>query len=105
MTVAQRKRVKRKKRFKRNAKRMLRCILFAPGKLPKIRLQTLEQIIRACEVSGILFVISLLTYLLKPDQINMMLSVVSAAVFFTQLLVIKLGHYQEVLERQEYLEY
>lgn len=105
MTSAQRKRIKMKKRFKRNVKKTVRRILLAPGKLPKIRLQMLEQVIRICEASGILFVVSLLMHLLNPDYINMVLSIVSAAIFFTLLLIIKLGHYQEILERQEYSGY
>lgn len=105
MTSAQRKRIKMKKRFKRNVKKTVRFILLAPGKLPRIPLQMLEHVIRVCEASGILLVVALLTHLLIPNYINTVLSIVSATMFFTLLLIIKLEHYQEVLERQEYLEY
>ncbi len=102
MTSAQRKRIKMKKRFRRNVKKTIRYILFAPGKLPKIRVQMLGQVIKFCEASGVMFVISLLAHLLNPDQVNTVLSIVSAGVFFLLLLIIKLEHYQEILERQEY---
>jgi len=92
-----------KKRLKRNVKRTIRMILLAPGKLPRVRLHMLEQAVRVCEISGIIFVVSILTYLLQPDNINIALSIVSALIFMGFLFVIKLEQYQEVLDRQEYL--
>ncbi len=102
MTNAQQRHVKMKKRFRKNVKRMVRTILLAPGKLPRIRFQVLEHAIRACEVSGITFVVALLTCLLRPDRVNVVLSMASAAVFFGLLLVIKLEQYQEILDKQEF---
>lgn len=103
MTSTQRKRIKMKKRIKRSVKKVIRFVLLAPAKLPRIRVHTVEQAVKTCEVSGILFVVSLLTCLLSPDKINLILSIVTAAVFFGLLLLIKLENYQEILEEQEFI--
>lgn len=98
MSSAKRRRSSRKRSMKRNLQKLLCTILLAPARMPKIRLTILDNTIRACEVTGIIFVILLLISLTTPTGLYVILSVCFAMIFVVLLFVIKLSEYQEHLE-------
>lgn len=102
MTVAQKKRMRRRRRFRRNVKRTILNILLAPMRMPRITGDTLETAIKLSEVTGIVFIALLLAHLFNPELIGVFLVIVSAVVFAGCLLTIKLGDYQNQLEELRY---
>lgn len=102
MTVAQKKRMRRRRRFQRNMKRAVLNVLLAPMRMPRITGPTLENAMRLSEISGIVFASMLLAHLFNPKLVGLFVVVIAAVAFAGCLLTIKLGEYQNQLEELKY---
>ena len=98
MTIEQRVRLKKRRRFKRNAMRLLRSILLVPSRLPRISGQAAAAAVKACEVCGTVFLVILISSMLNPTGLLVFLRTVSALAFFSLFFFIKLEEYQDYLE-------
>lgn len=102
MTIAQKKRMRRRRRFRRNVKRVILNILLAPMRMPRIAGSTLENAIKFSEITGIVFAAMLIAHLFNPEFIGLLIVIVTAAAFVVCLMTIKLGDYQDQLEELRY---
>lgn len=92
-----RRRIKRRK-FKKELVRVIRNIALYPAKMPRIPLQAVDQAMRVCEVTGVLFIVLMIASMLKSRGLLTTLCILDAFVFFSLLFFIKLKDYQEILE-------
>lgn len=102
MTAVQKRRIRRKRRFVRNTKRIIVSILLAPARMPRVTAQLFEQLMKASEVTGIVFVAVLMMHLFNPVLIKTPIVVMAALMFIGCLLTLKLGDYQDRLEEMKY---
>lgn len=102
MTVSQRKRLRRRRKFRRNVRRTILSILLAPARMPRITGPMIDTAMHMSEVAGLVFVSLLMMHLFNPSLIGVFIVVVSAIIFAGCLLAIKLGDYQGQLEEMKY---
>lgn len=95
MTAVQRRRMRRRRRFVRNFCRAMASITITPVRLPRITVYNIDQAMKNCEVTGIIFITFLLVQLSNPSVLGKIGVIVSAVVFVVLLAMIKLGDYQE----------
>ena len=101
MTEQQRK-IRRRRRMKRNFKRAMYSILTAPVRMPRLSRAEVGFFTRACELSGVLLVVTLLICMLHASTVVKVLCVISAVLFVASMVVIQLQMYQDRLEDHGY---
>ena len=102
MTQVQRKRMRRRRRFVRNCKRTVVNILLMPARMPKVSVTMIEQAMHASEIAGMVFIAVLLAHLFNPVIFKTAFVILTALIFVTFLLIVKLGDYQDQLEEMKY---
>lgn len=96
--MSKKKRLRARRRFVRNVKRIIFNIIVAPARMPRVSGSLAEQAMRACEISGVVFVGILMAHLFNPDVFKTAFVVLAALVFVSFIIMIKLGEYQDSLE-------
>ena len=99
MTDVQRR---RKKRLKRNIKRTLYSILVAPVGWPRLSNSMINMMMKICEISGILFVIALLSAMVSDGGASSTFCIISGIAFGISLVLIQIKIYQNNLEEHGY---
>lgn len=97
MSAAQRRRLRRKKKFVRNFKRTLTNIILAPARMPRISGDKLDRLMHGCEIIAIAFVAVLMLHMAVPTIIGTLPVVVIGVAFAFFLFMIGLSDYQEKL--------
>lgn len=105
MTDVQRRRAKSRRKFARNVKRTARNVLLMPGKIPPITMDMVEVAMKACEIVGVLFVISLIANLVSDNAAISMINLAMGIIFVGFLLFIKFADYQDRLIREDLSNY
>ncbi len=97
-----RRRRKRHSRIVRGFKKTFINVVFAPARVPKIRQDTVDMLMRLCEIAALVFVCALVGHIALP-QLVLTGVVVAAGVLFAVLLgTIKFSDYQEKIEQYRY---
>lgn len=102
MTAVQKRRLRRRRRIVRNVKKLILNILLAPARMPRVTVQMAETAMHYCEVTGIIFVASLIGHMFNSALIGTFFVVLTAIAFISCLLIIKLSDYQYQLEQMSY---
>ncbi len=96
------RRGRRRRKIIRGMKKTFINVVFAPARIPKIKGDMLETIMRLCEIAALAFAALLVLHIAVPDVIKTVLVILCGAVFAALLLTIKLSDYQEKIEQYRY---
>ena len=77
-------------------------MVFAPARIPKIKQDTVDLLMRLCEIAAVGFVAALVAHMTSPDFIRTGVVVVFGVAFVALIGVIKLSDYQEKIEQYRY---
>lgn len=105
MTAVQKKRMRRRRKFKRNTKRLILNILLMPARMPRISGIILERTTQLSDVTGLLFMAVLIGHMFNSELIGTFPVVATALAFAVCLLALKIGDYQDQLEELKYYGY
>ena len=102
MSEGQRRRIRRRRRVVKGFKRTFINIVFAPARIPKIKQDTVDVLMRLCESAALAFVAILVMHIAMPELIKTGIVVFMGIVFAALLFVIKLSDYQQKIEQYRY---
>lgn len=100
--AGRRRGVRYRRRVTRGLKKTFINVVFAPARIPKIRQDTVELLMRLCEIVAMMFVTALVVHMASPDFISTGVVVVLGAAFALLIGAIKLSDYQEKIEQYRY---
>lgn len=104
MSSTKRKQSKRRK-TSNMMRRILKNILLAPARIPRITVDQVDRIMRTCEGVALLFVTVLMIHMAVPNVIGTGIVVIAGTVFVGLLAVILLADYQDKLVEYELYGY
>ncbi len=102
MSEGQRRRIRKRRRVVKGFKRTFINIVFAPARIPKIKQDTVDVLMRLCESAALAFVAILVMHIAMPELIKTGIVVIVGIVFAALLFVIKLSDYQHRIEQYRY---
>ena len=102
MSRAQRRRMRRHRKVVRGLKKTFINLVFAPLRIPKIKQESVDLLMRLCEIAALTFVTVLVAHIIIPDAVRTGVVVLSGAAFAIFLSLIKLSDYQEKIEQYRY---
>ena len=102
MSEGQRRRMRRRRKVTRGFKKAFIHLVFAPTRIPKIRRDTADLLMRLCEIAGLSFVSMLVAHIALPELVKTGIVVVTGVAFAVLLALIKLSEYQEKMEQYKY---
>lgn len=102
MSAGRKRGVRYRRKVARGVKKTFINVVFAPARIPKIRQDTVDFLMRLCEVAAVGFVVALVVHMASPDLIKTGLVVVFGVAFAALIGVIKLSDYQEKIEQYRY---
>ena len=102
MSEGQRRRARRRRRVVKGFKRTFINIVFAPTRIPKIKGDTVDLLMRLCESAALAFVALLVMHIALPDVVRTGIVVVVGIAFAVLLGLIKLSDYQRRIEQYRY---
>ena len=102
MSAGQRRRARRRRKVSRGVRKTIINIVFAPARIPKIRQDTVDLLMRLCEITAVIFAAALVLHIAAPDLVRVGIVIVAGAVFAALCAVIKLSDYQEKIEQYRY---
>ena len=102
MSAGQRRRIRRRRKVVRGVKKTFINLVFAPMRIPKITNDTVDLLMKICEVAAMTFVVALIAHMTSPDVIKLGVVVLSGIVFAALIALIKLHDYQEKIEQYRY---
>ncbi len=77
-------------------------VVFAPARIPKIKQDTVDLLMKLSEIAAITFVCALVSHIVLPDVIKTGVVVFFGILFALLLSAIKLSDYQEKIEKYRY---
>jgi len=86
-------------------KKLLIKVLLLPGKLPPVSFVTVHKAMVLCEMTGVIFAISLIASLSGLGGLLPVINVISGAVFLMTMAFIKLCDYQNMLMKEHLADY
>ena len=92
----------RRRRIVRGMKKTFINVVFAPTRIPRIKGDTLELIMKLCEIAALSFAALLVLHIAVPDVIKTGVVIICGVIFAGLLLAIKLSDYQEKMEQYRY---
>jgi predicted exporter len=92
----------RRSRLARTARKTFINLVFAPARIPRIRQDTVDTVMRLCEIAALTFVCMLVAHIAVPQVIKVGFVIVSGVIFAILLGIIKLSDYQEKIEQYRY---
>ena len=98
MSEGQRRRARRRRKVVKHVKKTFLSLVFAPTRIPKIKQDTVEMLMRLCEGTAITFAATLVAHIVMPELIGAVPVVLAGIAFTAFLAVIKLSDYQEKYE-------
>ena len=102
MSEGQRRRIRRRRRVARGFKKTFINVVFAPTRIPKIKQDSVDLLMRLCEIAALTFVTLLVFHMALPELIRTGLVVFTGILFAIFLSLIKLADYQEKIEQYKY---
>lgn len=96
---------RRRKSSYKTLKKTLIKILLLPGKFPPVSDVTIHKAMVLCEMTGIIFAISLIASLSGLSGILPVINVISGAIFIFTMVFIKLCDYQDLLIKEHLADY
>ncbi len=93
---------RRRRKIVRSMKKTFINVVFAPARIPRIKGDTLELIMKMCEAAALSFAAALVLHIAVPDAVKTGVVVFCGIVFAVLLLAIKLSDYQEKIEQYRY---
>ena len=102
MSEGQRRRARRRRKVVKHVKKTFLSLVFAPTRIPKIKQDTVEVLMRLCEGTAITFAAVLVAHIVMPNVIGALPVVLAGVAFTAFLAVIKLSDYQEKMEQYRY---
>jgi len=76
-----------------------------PGRIPPIDVRTVESSMRLCEISGVIFVLTLIAHLVSESRVIAGMNIIAGLAFFGLVFFIKLADYQDRLIRAQMADY
>ncbi len=76
-----------------------------PGRIPPIDVRTVESSMRLCEISGVIFVLTLIAHLVSESRVIAGMNITAGLAFFGLVFFIKLADYQDRLIRAQMADY
>lgn len=77
-------------------------LVFAPTRIPKIKQESVDLLMKLSEIAAITFVCALVFHIVLPEVLRTGVVVFFGIVFAALLSLIKLSDYQEKIERYRY---
>ncbi|MBO4267476.1 MAG: hypothetical protein J5910_09860 [Lachnospiraceae bacterium] len=102
MSEGQRRRARRRRKISRGFRKTFINLVFAPARIPKIKQDTVDILMKACEIAALTFVSMLVLHITVPDVVKSGVVIICGAIFATLLFTIKLSDYQEKIEQYRY---
>ena len=102
MSEGQRRRIRRRRRVARGFKKTFINVVFAPARIPKIKQDSVDLLMRLCEIAALSFVTLLVFHMALPEVIKTGLVVFTGILFVVFMSLIKLADYQEKIEQYRY---
>lgn len=102
MSESKRRRLRRKRRVVRGVKKTFINLVFAPARVPKIKQDTVDLLMRLCEGAALSFVCVLVLHMAVPNMVKTGIVVICGIAFVALLAVIKFSDYQEKIEQYRY---
>jgi len=97
--------LRRRRKILRNIRRTVRAVLLMPGRIPPIDVRTVESSMKYCEMTGVLFVLTLIAHLISDSVIIAAVNITAGFAFFGLMFFIKLADYQDRLIRAQMADY
>ena len=102
MSEGQRRRYRRRRKVVRGFRKTFINIVFAPTRIPKIKQDSVDLLMRLCEIAALTFVSALVFHMAMPQVIRTGVVVFVGILFAVLLSLIKLADYQEKIEQYKY---
>ena len=102
MSEGHRRRIRRRRKVARGVKKTFISLVFAPARIPKIKQDSVDLLMKLCEISALVFVCALVGHMSSPDFIGTGPVVFVGVLFGAFLSLIKLADYQEKIEQYRY---
>ncbi len=102
MSEGQRRRYRRRRKVVRGFRKTFINIVFAPTRIPKIKQDSVDLLMRLCEIASLTFVSALVFHMAMPQIIRTGVVVFVGILFAVLLSLIKLADYQEKIEQYKY---
>ncbi len=102
MSAAQRRRARRRRKIVRGVRKTFLNVVFAPMRMPKIKQESVDLLMRLCEIAALAFVALLVAHIANPALVNTVFVVLTGIVFALFGALIKLSDYQEKIEQYRY---
>ena len=102
MSEGKKRRIRRRRKVVRGFRKTFINLVFAPARIPKIKQDTVELLMRLCETAAIVFAMVLVAHIVIPDVIRTGLVVICGIAFAALCGLIKLSDYQEKIEQYRY---
>ncbi len=102
MSAGRRRGERYRKKVARGVKKTFINVVFAPARIPKIKQDTVDFLMKLCEIAAVGFVAALVAHMASPDFIKTGIVVVFGIAFAVLIGAIKLSDYQEKIEQYRY---
>ena len=102
MSAGRKRGMRYRRKVARGVKKTFINVVFAPARIPKIKQDTVDFLMRLCEIAAVGFVAALVAHMTSPDFIRTGVVVVFGVAFAALIGVIKLSDYQEKIEQYRY---
>ena len=102
MSEGQSRRLRRRRKVVRGMKKTFINVVFAPARIPKIRQESVDLLMKISEIAAVTFVSALVMHIVLPDVIRTGVVVLFGILFATPLVLIKLSDYQEKIAQYRY---
>ncbi len=102
MSEGQRRRIRRRRKVAKGFKKSFIRLVFAPMRIPRIKQDSVDLLMRLCEIAALAFVSFLVFHMAAPDMIGMIPVILIGAVFAVLLSLIKFADYQGKIEQYRY---
>lgn len=77
-------------------------LVFAPARIPRIKQESVDLLMKLSEIAAITFVCALVLHIVLPEVLHTGVVVFFGIIFAALLSLIKLSDYQEKIERYRY---
>ena len=102
MSDVARRRARRRRKIARGFRKTFLNVVFAPMRMPKIKRESVDLLMRLCEIAALTFVALLVAHIAMPQLIGTVPVVLTGILFAGFGTLIKLSEYQEKIEQYRY---
>ncbi len=102
MSAGRKRGMRYRRRVVRGVKKTFINMVFAPARIPKIKQDTVDLLMKLCEIAAVGFAAALVAHMASPDIIRTGIVIVFGVAFAALIGAIKLSDYQEKIEQYRY---